>query len=55
VFRNQIGKTWRVIFSLTPKAEDAGLVNIRCALNAGGRAVSEVWDYQWQPLSSTAK
>ena len=50
VFKNEIGKNWRVIFSLTPKANDPGLVDIRCALNAGGRVASEVWNYQWKPL-----
>jgi glucans biosynthesis protein len=50
VFKNEIGKSWRVFFSLTPKAGDTGLVDIRCALNAAGRVVSEVWSYQWKPL-----
>lgn len=50
VFKNEIGKSWRVIFSLTPKANDEGLMDIRCTLNAGGRAVSEIWSYQWKPL-----
>jgi len=52
VFKNEIGKTWRVIFSLTPKAKDQGLVDIQCALNAGGRIVSETWSYQWKPLQN---
>jgi glucans biosynthesis protein len=55
VFKNEIGKSWRVIFSLTPKANDPGLVDIRCALNAGGRVASEVWDYQWKPLLKNLK
>jgi glucans biosynthesis protein len=55
VFKNEIGKSWRVIFSLTPKANDEGLVDIRCALNAGGRVASEVWNYQWKPLSKNLK
>jgi glucan biosynthesis protein len=55
VFKNDIGKTWRVIFSLTPKANDAGLIDIRCALNAGGHVASEVWNYEWKPLSNNHK
>jgi periplasmic glucans biosynthesis protein len=55
VFKNEIGKTWRVIFSLSPKANDDALVDIRCALNAGGRVVSERWNYQWKPLSNKSK
>jgi periplasmic glucans biosynthesis protein len=46
VFKNEIGKTWRVIFSLSPKAQSDALVDIRCALNAGGQVASEVWTYQ---------
>lgn len=53
VFKNEIGKSWRVIFSLTPKAQADALVDIQCALNAGGRVVSELWSYQWKPLSNT--
>jgi glucans biosynthesis protein len=52
VFKNEIGKSWRVIFSLTPKADNSDLVDIRCALNADGRVVSENWNYEWKPLSN---
>jgi glucans biosynthesis protein len=52
VFKNEIGKSWRVIFSLSPKAEANGSVDIRCALRAGERAVSEIWSYPWKALSN---
>jgi glucans biosynthesis protein len=55
VFKNDIGKTWRVIFSLTPKENDAGLVDIRCALTSNRRVVSETWNYHWKPLQNNRK
>ena len=52
VFKNEFGKSWRVIFSLSPKAEGKGSGDIRCALKAGERAVSEIWSYPWKALSN---
>jgi glucans biosynthesis protein len=49
VFKNEVSKNWRVIFSLSPKARDGAIVDIECALNAGGNPVSETWRYQWSP------
>lgn len=46
VFKNEIGKSWRVIFSLSLKAQSDAVVDIRCTLNAGGQVGSEVWTYQ---------
>ena len=54
VFKNEIGKSWRVIFSVSPKAAADRLIDIRCTLNAGERATSEIWTYQWKPLLNTA-
>jgi glucans biosynthesis protein len=51
VAKNELSKTWRVIFSLTPKAETNVIVDIQCALKAGDKPVSETWKYQWTPLS----
>jgi glucans biosynthesis protein len=50
VVKNEAGKTWRVIFGLTPKAENVGAVDIECSLNSGGKTVSEIWRYQWNNL-----
>ena len=47
VFKNELGKSWRVIFSLTPKADFAGNVDIECTLKAGDKPLSEIWKYTW--------
>jgi glucans biosynthesis protein len=50
VLKNELSRSWRVIFSFTPKAENAGSVDIQCALKAGDKPLSEIWKYRWEPL-----
>lgn len=49
VTRNEARQSWRVVFSLTPKAGEHEEVNIECALKSAGKDVSEIWKYQWTP------
>jgi periplasmic glucans biosynthesis protein len=50
VIKNELSKSWRAIFSLTPKAGNNGSIDIQCTLKAGNKALSETWNYRWNPL-----
>jgi glucans biosynthesis protein len=49
VFKNLLSESWRVIFSLKPKAGNNDSVDIQCALKRGDQPLSETWVYQWNP------
>lgn len=49
VFKNTLGKSWRVIFSLKPRAENKDFVDIQCALKWEGQTLGETWTYHWNP------
>jgi periplasmic glucans biosynthesis protein len=49
VFRNTVSKSWRVIFSLNPKAELKNSVDIQCGLKRGDQILTETWTYRWNP------
>jgi glucans biosynthesis protein len=52
VIKNEVSQCWRVIFSLTPKAGNTGVIDIDCALKSGDNLLSETWRYQWSPSSN---
>jgi len=37
---------WRVVFDLKPDGNK--IHELRCVLRQNGKAVSEVWSYQWR-------
>jgi glucans biosynthesis protein len=47
IFRNSFSESWRVIFSLKPKAGNKDSVDIQCALKRGVETLSETWIYHW--------
>jgi glucans biosynthesis protein len=49
VFKNSVSKSWRVIFSLKPKAENKNSIDISCALKRGEQPLGETWTYRWNP------
>jgi periplasmic glucans biosynthesis protein len=51
VFKNTVSKSWRVVFSLKPTAENQNPVDIQCRLVKGDQTISETWIYRWNPLS----
>ena len=55
VFRNGISESWRVVFSLKPKAENKDSVDIQCAVKRGTETLSETWIYHWNPPSTKPK
>jgi glucans biosynthesis protein len=54
VFKSMLSKSWRVIFSLKPKAENKNYVDIQCALKRGDQTLGETWTYRWNPSSNEA-
>jgi glucan biosynthesis protein len=49
IFRNSFSESWRVIFSLKPKAGNKDSVDIQCALKRGAATLTETWIYHWSP------
>jgi periplasmic glucans biosynthesis protein len=52
VFKNDLNKSWRAIFFLTPEDGQKSPVELSCVLKSGSKVASEVWRYRWNPLSA---
>ena len=55
IFRNTFSESWRVIFSLKPKAGNKESVDIQCAVKRGAETLSETWKYLWNPPQPKTK
>ncbi len=55
VFKNEVSKSWRVIFRLKPKAVNEDSIDIECALTKNAKVFSETWLYHWNPNSAKKK
>jgi glucans biosynthesis protein len=49
VYRNHAEKTWRVILTMEPKADNKDPVDLRCTLKDANGAAGETWTYLWSP------
>ena len=45
--KNEVTGGWRASFDLRPDGD--GPVELRCALRAAERTLTETWVYQWTP------
>jgi len=49
VFKNELSRSWRVIFNLAAKKGNSESARLSCTLTAANKPISETWSYLWNP------